>query len=465
MSTGAAESMRTKEKVQGTLYSDADLKKLILPLIMEQLLAILVGMLDTVMISGVGEAAVSGVSLVDNINILVINIFSALATGGAVVAGHALGQKNSEQAGKSAWQMVLFLLYTSFLTTVILLCAHKAILGAVFGQVEEAVMSSAATYLIITGLSICPLALYNGCAALFRAMGNSKVTMYISLLMNLINLVGNTILIFGFHMGVAGAAIATLTARTVAALLIFRLMLDEKRIISFSHRLTWRMDFSLVKRILFIGIPNGLENSLFQLGKILLLSLVSTFGTSAIAANAVCGTITNFNILPGMAIGMAILSVSSVCIGAGEIGQTRFYVKKLMRLTWLCISAVSLIMMVGAPFFLKIYQLTPETEELAIQVIRFHAVMCMVSWVPSFSLPNALRAAGDVVWTMIIAIISMWMFRIVTAYIFSYAFHMGLIGIWIAMTIDWTFRAICYTVRYRGHKWETIMQRRERNAG
>ena len=452
--------MRTKENQQETLYSNSDLRRLILPLIMEQLLAILVGMLDTVMISGVGEAAVSGVSLVDNINILVINIFAAMATGGAVVAGHALGQKNQEQAGRSAWQMMLFLLYSSVAMTVLLLGAHRVILRVIFGQVEEAVMASAVTYLIITGLSICPLALYNGCAALFRAMGNSRTTMYISLLMNLINLVGNAILIFIFQMGVAGAAIVTLIARTVAALLIFRFMFDEKREIHFQNRLTLRMDIPQVKKILYIGIPNGLENSLFQLGKILLLSLVSTFGTSAIAANAVCGTITNFNILPGMAINMALLSVASYCIGAGDFGQTRYYTRKLMRLTWLCTSVVSLVMIVGAPLFLKIYHLTPETTTLALQVIRYHAVMCMVAWIPSFTLPNTLRAAGDVMWTMAIAIISMWVFRIGTAYFFSNVFHLGLIGIWIAMTIDWMFRGICYEIRYHGGKWEKAMGKR-----
>ncbi len=449
--------MSTKEQA---IYSNGDLRRLILPLIMEQLLAILVGMLDTVMISGVGEAAVSGVSLVDNINILVINIFAALATGGAVVAGHALGQKDREQAGRSAWQMVLFLLYSSAVMTVLLLVLHKAILRAIFGQVEEAVMTSAVTYLIITGLSICPLALYNGCAALFRAMGNSRTTMYISLLMNLLNLVGNALLIFVFDMGVAGAAISTLVARTVSAVLIFKLMFDEKKDIHFKGRLTLSMDFPQVKKILYIGIPNGLENSLFQLGKILLLSLVSTFGTSAIAANAVCGTITNFNILPGMAINMALLSVASYCIGAGDFGQTRYYTKKLMRLTWLCTSGVSLVMMVGAPLFLKIYHLTPETTQLALQVIRFHAVMCMVAWIPSFTLPNTLRAAGDVMWTMVIAIVSMWVFRIGTAYFFSNVFHLGLIGIWIAMTIDWMFRGLCYEIRYHGGKWERAMGRR-----
>lgn len=452
--------MRTKkrEEVKGTIYSNSDLKKLILPLIMEQLLAILVGMLDTVMISGVGEAAVSGVSLVDNINILVIQVFAALATGGAVVAGHALGQRNEEEAGRSAWQMVLFLLYTSVVTTIILIGWHKGILRAIFGQVEAEVMESAATYLIITGLSICPLALYNGCAALFRAMGDSKTTMYISLLMNLMNLVGNAILIFGFGMGVAGAAISTTVSRTTAALIIFYLLFQKDKLICFKHRVTARLNMEQIKRILYIGIPNGLENSLFQLGKILLLSLVSTFGTSAIAANAVCGTIANFNILPGMAINMAIVSVTSYCIGAGDYGQTRYYTKKLMRLTSLCMIAVSVIMILFGRKMLLLYHLTPETEELAMQVIRYHAVMCMFAWVPSFSLPNTLRAAGDVMWTMVIAIVSMWVFRIGTAYFFSNAFHLGLMGIWIAMTIDWMFRGVCYEIRYHSGKWEKAMK-------
>lgn len=449
---------KVKQEVQGTIYSNTDLKKLILPLVMEQLLAILVGMLDTVMISGVGEAAVSGVSLVDNINILVIQVFSALATGGAVVAGHALGRRNEEEAGRSAWQMVLFLLYTSVVTTIILIGAHKSILRVIFGQVEEAVMKSATDYLIITGLSICPLALYNGCAALFRAMGNSRITMYISLLMNLLNLIGNATLIFGFGMGVAGAAISTTVSRTVAAVLIFSLLFREGGAICFKNRITLKMNLEETKRILFIGIPNGLENSLFQLGKIMLLSLVSTFGTSAIAANAVCGTVANFNILPGMAINMALLSVISYCVGAGDYGQARYYTKKLMRLTSICMITVSAAMILLCRVMLLLYHLTPETEELAVQVIRYHAFMCTFAWVPSFSLPNTLRAAGDVVWTMVIAIVSMWVFRIGTAYFFSNVFHLGLIGIWIAMTIDWIFRGICYEARFHNGKWEKAMK-------
>lgn len=436
------------------LYTNKDLKKLIIPLIFEQLLAILVGMVDTVMIAGVGEAAVSGVSLVDTINILIINITASLATGGAVVAGHFLGQKDEKNAGRAAWQLVLFSIFLSLIVTILFLAAHKPMLRVIFGQVEPTVMESATTYLIITAISICPLAIYNSCAALFRAMSDSKTTMLIAIAMNLINLVGNAILIYGVKIGVAGAAIATTLSRTAAAVIIMLLLFHTDRVINFKGQATWRMDFGLIKRILYIGVPNGLENSLFQLGKIMLLSLISTFGTYAIAANAVCNTLAGFNILPGQAVNMALLSVISVCVGAGDYEQARYYTRKLVGLAMGCLAGISGILIVFAPWIMKIYNLTPQTEELAVQVIRWHAVLAIFFWVPSFTVPNTLRAAGDVVWTMFIAIASMWTFRIIFAYVFSNYFDGGLMGVWVAMTIDWAFRGLCYVLRYRGHKWE-----------
>ena len=439
------------------LYTNRDLKKLIIPLVFEQLLAILVGMVDTVMIAGVGEAAVSGVSLVDTINILIINITAALATGGAVAAGHFLGQKDSEKASRSAWQLVLFSIWLSAAVTIIFLAFHRPLLKVIFGQLEPAVMERATVYLVITAISICPLAVYNSCAALFRAMNDSKTTMEIAIAMNLINLAGNAILIYGIKIGVAGAAIATTISRVVAAVIIMVLMFQPGRAISLGGQATWKMDFGLIKKILYIGIPNGLENSLFQLGKILLLSLISTFGTYAIAANAVCNTLASFNVLPGQAINLALLSVASMCIGAGDFKQARYYTKKLMIIAVSCTALISGLLFLFAPWVMKIYQLTPQTESLAVQVIRWHTVLAVIFWVPSFTLPNTLRAAGDVVWTMLIAIISMWSFRIGFAYFFSKNFDGGLMGVWIAMTIDWAFRALCYWLRYRGHKWEHSM--------
>ncbi len=440
------------------LYSNKDLKKLILPLVLEQFLAILVGMVDTVMISGVGEAAVSGVSLVDNINILVINITAAMATGGAVVAGHFLGQKDSESAGKAAWQLILFSSAASVVIFLMLVAFHRSLLYAIFGNVEAEVMSSAVTYLLITAISIVPLAVYNSCAALFRAMNGAKTTLMISILMNAINVVGNAILIFGAGMGVAGAAIATTVSRTVAAIAIFGMMFQTDRQIHIKGRVDWHINVRLIKKILYIGIPNGVENSLFQLGKILLLSLISTFGTYAMAANAVCNTLAGFNILPGQAIGLALVSVAAVCIGAGDFEQARYYTKKLMLIAVISIAALSAVLIGFSPWIMKVYHLSPETEQLAIQVIRYHAVLAMLIWVPSFTLPNTLRAAGDVVWTMFIAIGSMWVFRIGASYVFHNNFHMGLLGVWVAMTIDWAFRSICYCLRYRGHKWEKFFR-------
>ncbi len=436
------------------LYTNKDLRKLIIPLVFEQLLAILVGMVDTVMIAGVGEAAVSGVSLVDTINILVINITAALASGGTVVAGHYLGQKDSGNASRSAWQLVLFSIWLSLAVTVIFLALHKPMLRGVFGQVEPEVMKNASVYLVITAISICPLAMYNACAALFRAMSDSRTTMLIAIAMNLLNLVGNAILIYGAKMGVAGAAIATTFSRAVAAAIIMWMMFRSGKTINFRGQATWKIDFGLIKKILYIGVPNGLENSLFQLGKILLLSLVSTLGTYAIAANAVCNTLASFNVLPGSAVNLALLSVASMCIGAGDFKQARYYTKKLMLTAIGCTAVISGILFVFAPWVMKIYQLTPQTESLAVQVLRWHTVLAVIFWVPSFSLPNTLRAAGDVVWTMLIAIVSMWVFRIGFAYLFSVHFSSGLMGVWVAMTIDWAFRALCYLVRYRGHKWE-----------
>lgn len=443
------------------LFSNKDLKKLILPLILEQFLAIMVGMVDTVMIASVGEAAVSGVSLVDCINILIINVSAAMATGGAVVAGHFIGQKDSENAGKAAWQLIYFVSTASILISIFFIAGHKGILRVIFGQVEAEVMSSAITYLLITAISITPLALYNSCAALFRAMNNSKTTMWISILMNVMNIGGNAIFIYGMKMGVAGVALSTTISRTVAAVIIFVLILNPNRMIHIKGRITWKPDINMIKKILYIGVPNGMENSLFQLGKILLLSLISTFGTYAMAANAVCNIFAGFNILPGQAINLALISVASVCIGANDYKQARYYTKKLMRMAVLCILAISIVLMIFIPWIIKVYHLSPQTEELAIQIIRYYAIMSVICWVPSFTLPNTLRAAGDVVWTMIIAIASMWIFRIGTAYVFSKYLHLGLMGVWIAMTADWMFRTLCYGIRYRGNKWEYCLEKKQ----
>lgn len=439
------------------LYTNKDLRKLIIPLVFEQLLALLVGLADTIMISSVGEAAVSGVSLVDTINILFINIFMAFGTGGAVIAGHYLGKKNVDNAKKGGWQILLFSFVSSLVITALFLLFHNGILQLVIGSVEADVMENARDYLVVTAVSFVPLAVYNACAGLFRTMNDSKTTLYISLFMNGLNVVGNAILIYVAGLGTTGAALSTTFSRLVAAVIIFVMMFSEKRVINFKGQVTLKFRPDMLKKILYIALPNSLENSLFQLGKILTVSMISTMGTYAIAANAVCNTLASFNILPGSAINSSIVAIVSVCIGAGEIDQARYYTKKLMKLAELSMILVSALIIFGSGWIIGFYHLSPEATQLARQVISYHAIMAIIGWILSFSLPNTFRAAGDVFMPMAVAIASMWIFRLGFAYLLGIYMGLGLMGVWIAMTIDWIFRAVCFTIRFRGHRWERKM--------
>ncbi len=436
------------------LYTNKDLKKLIIPLILEQLLTLLVGMADTIMVSSVGEAAVSGVSLVDTINVLVINVFVAFGTGGAVVAGHFLGQKDNAKACKAAWQTTLFSVLIATIVSIIFVAFHDGILRLVFGNVEAAVMQNAKSYLVVTAFSIAPLALYNACAGMLRSMNDSKTTMWIAILMNVINVAGNAIFIYGLGIGAVGAALSTTISRVVAAVIIFCLMFRKDKAIHFVGQVTWRFEWRYIKKILYIGVPNSLENSMFQLGKILTISMVSAYGTYSIAANAVCNTLAAFNVLPGLAINNALLAVAAVCVGAGEYEQARYYTKKLMKIAVVVLAGMTVLVVLGGEWIIGFYNLSPQASDLAVKVFTYHGIMAVFFWLPSFSLPNTLRAAGDVVWSMAIGIFSMWVFRLLFSWLLGTYFGMGLMGVWIAMTIDWVFRGCCYTLRFKSNKWE-----------
>lgn len=437
------------------LFSDKSLYRLILPLIIEQLLLVTVGLVDSMMVSSVGEAAVSAVSLVDSINILLINTFTALATGGAVVAGQYIGQKREDSACKAADQLVLFLTVSSVVVMILCYLSKYFILHVVFGKIEDDVMSYANTYLMIIFTSIPFIAVYNGGAALFRAMGNSKITMKISIMMNLVNLTGNVILIYGFNMGVAGSAIATVFSRMLSALVICYLIKNQDLQIHLSKRLCKKFDKKLIQKILYIGIPNGLESGMFQLGKIIVLNLIATFGTAAIAANAVGNFIALFQIVPGMAISQAALAVTSQCIGAGDFDQTKYYTKKLIKLSIMSILIAVLITTIALPIIIKAYSLSPYTAKITKVIILYHGVIAVFIWTISFILPNTLRASNDVKFCMIITILSMWIFRIGFSYVLGRYMGLGVMGVWIAMSIDWIVRAICFVFRYKGGKWKT----------
>ena len=435
-------------------FSNRALKRLIVPMIIEQFLAILVGMSDSIMVATVGEHAVSGVSLVDNIFILLIYLFAALATGGAVVMGQYLGQNKHEKANRAVNQLILFTALFAICIMIGLYLARNLILHRVFGAIEANVMEASKTYLLIVSASIPFIALYNAGAAVFRTMGNSKVPMYLSMMMNAINVGGNAILIFGFGMGVAGAATSTLVSRVISAVAIILLLCSPEHLLHLERPFSFKLDFGMLKKIAYIGIPNGLENGMFQLGKIMVLSMITGFGTAAIAANAVSNIIATFQVLPGMSVGMAVITVCSRCVGAGDYEAARYYTRKILKLVHILIIVFSVTTLVALHGIMHLYNLSDDAMTFTKQIIWYHGICCMLIWPEAFTLPNTLRAASDVKFCMILSIISMWVFRIAFSYIIAVRMGMGVLGVWIAMTIDWAVRAVLFIIRYRGKRWQ-----------
>lgn len=436
------------------MFTRKQLYKLIMPLVVEQVLAVTVGMADMVMVASAGEAAVSGVSLVDTLNILLISLFAALATGGAVVSAQYLGHKEPGLACKSADQLLLSSSVISVSIMVISLIGNNWILTLIYGHVDPVVFVNSQKYFYITALSFPFLSIYNSCAALFRAMGNSRISMKVSVLMNIINVAGNAILVFGFHLGVVGVAIPTLVSRMVAAVIMMNLICNKEHPVHVDNILHLGFDWAMIKRILGIGIPNGLENSLFQIGKVLVQGLIASFGTAAITANAVAGAIASFENIPGSAIGLAMITIVGQCVGANDHDQAKKYTIKLMKLTHLTVFAIALIIVLFRYPITALYRISPGTTDMAIQLIVYHSICAVIIWPPSFALPNALRAANDVKFTMIVAAISMWLCRIALSYVLGRTFGLGVFGVWIAMTADWLLRAICFLTRFISGKWK-----------
>lgn len=435
------------------LFSNEDLKKLIVPLIVEQFLAIFVGLADSIMVASVGEAAVSAVSLIDTIMVLFINIFSALATGGAIVAGQALGRKAPEDGCEATEQLLLFSAVFSIIVMAVVYVGKGFILHVVFGQIEPEVMGNCSIYLLIVNCSVPFLAVYNAGAGIYRAMGDSKTPMKMSAIMNGMNLVGNAILLYGFHRGIEGAAIPTAVSRIFAGIWMLKLIQNKEMILHVRSLWGIRLKWPVMKKILHLGIPCSLENSMFQLGKILVLSLVSSFGTASIAANAVCNSVGSFAILGGMSMGLALSTVVAQCVGAGDYKQVRYYTRKLMKYSYVGLFLMNVLIVACLPFIIGIYHLSAETGQMATKIILYHALCVITIWAVSFTLPNTLRAANDVGFCMCVSIISMWTFRIGFSFVLGKYFGLGVFGVWVAMTIDWLARSIFFLVRYRGTKW------------
>ncbi|MDY3917567.1 MAG: MATE family efflux transporter [Candidatus Limivivens sp.] len=435
------------------LFSKKDLRRLIIPLVFEQALAITVGMADTMMVSSVGEAAISGVSLVDMINMLIFSILSALATGGAVVTSQNIGAGRPEEACRSAKQLFYTVIVAGIGVAALVMLARNPLLRLFFGSIDADVMENAVIYLMISAVSFPFLAVYNACAALFRSMGNAQITLKVSVLINVINVVGNAVCIFVLKMGVAGVALPSLISRATGGIILYLLLRNPKLTVHFVKE-KFRIEWTVIRRILYIGIPSGIENGIFQLGRVLVVSIISGFGTVQIAANGVANNLDNMGCIVGQAMSLAMITVIGRCVGANDEKQIRYYTKKLMQITYTATAIVNILILLNLNRILSLYGLSEETRRLSYILVMIHDGCAMFLWPAAFVLPNMLRACNDVKFTMVVSICSMFTFRIGLSYLMGIQMGMGAIGVWIAMVVDWVFRILFFVWRYFSGTWK-----------
>ena len=447
------------------LFSNKALISVIVPLVLQQVFAVLVGTIDTMMVAYTGEAAVSGVSLVNTLDTLLVIFFTAMVTGGSVVISQALGKKESQETHESAKQLLYISTAIAIVLAAVVVLLRRPLLYLLFGSVEVDVMHHAMGYFFFVALSFPALAIIESAGACFRSAGNTVISLAVSLVANLLNVCGNAIFIMVFDMGGAGAGLSTLIARVVAAIISLVLVHQKKRVVHVEQLLRYKPNPNVIRRILHIGVPNGLENTMFQFGRLLTQALIATMGTSVIAANSVALSISNFQYMTGTACSAAMITVVGRCIGAEEKRQATYYARKILAINYGLIWTVILGILLFLRPLIGLYDLSPESARLAQDLILFHCIVAGLIWPIGFMLPSSFRAAGDVRFTMVVSVASMWLFRVATAYplaldsvsvfgLFTIpGFGMGIMGVWTAMFIDWVFRCSLFFIRHASGRW------------
>ena len=435
------------------LFDNKALFWLLFPIIIEQLLNSLMGMADTMMVSTVGSEAISAVSLVNAINNLVIQVFSAMAAGAVIICSQYIGRGEKEESNKAAGQVVLTVCVISLSITVFCGLGGERLLHLIFGTVEEAVMENALLYFMITIISYPFLALFSAGAAFYRASGNSKFPTKVSVVSNVINIVGNTLFIYGLKWGVAGAALATLLSRVFSTVVIFYCLRKGGQTIVVRDYLKIRPDMQLIVKIMAIGIPAGIENGMFQFGKLAIQSTVSTMGTLAISAQAMTDILEMVNGIFSNSVGIGLMTVAGQCIGARRKEETKYYIVKLMGIAWIGVLASCLLVLAITKPVTWISGMEPEAAKLCFELVTAMTIVKPLVWVGAFGLPYGLRAAGDVKFSMIVSVSTMWCCRVALCIFLVKVFHLGLIAVWIGMFTDWIVRAVIFSVRFLSGKW------------
>ena len=438
---------------QFLMFDNRKLAKLLIPLALDQLLNSFMGTVDTLCVSNLGSAAISAVSLVDSINILIVQAFFALASGGTVVCSHYLGCKEKKQAQEAARQLVFITFMLSLAITVLFVIFNGPLLHLIFGKVEQDVMSSARKYFFFTTLSYPFIALYDDGSCILRAQENSRLPMQISIISNIMNVIMNLVFVWIFHWGVAGTAISTLISRIFSMAVVMIKLRNPSFDVSLRHYFSIRPDWSKIKKILYIGVPSGIENSMFQFGKLAIQSTVSLMGTAAIAAQGMTNIIENLNGILAIGIGIGLMTVVGETLGAGHKEEAVYYIKKLCIIAEVTL-VLSCIFMYAITRPITIFGgMEPESAKLCIFMVTCITIVKPLIWDMAFIPAYGLRAAGDVKFSMTVSVLTMWLCRVTLATVLARVFHMGPMAVWIGMFTDWGIRNIIFTIRFHSRKW------------
>ncbi|MEQ8154068.1 MAG: MATE family efflux transporter [Clostridiaceae bacterium] len=439
------------------LFTRKDLILLVIPIIVERFLVMAVGMAGTIMISGTGQAAISAISLADNISVLIIYLFSALGSAGNIKVAYYLGARNDKGANNMSRQLFAFTMILASIVTALVVIFNRELLILLYGDTEKNIVNAAEKFMAITAFSFPFMAFYEVAGALFRSMGKTIITLKASVIMNLLNITGNAVLIYGCHMEVEGVAYATAISRIIAAGFVFYNLYRPNNPVYLKGNMSMNMEWPMIKDILKYGLPIMWENIMFQLGAIIPVMLIAGLGESVIAANAVANNIVRFQQLPGMAVNQAVIIVAARCVGARDSKQIKHYLKTLIRSIYFMMGIIGLMMLLGGRFLVEACNLSTVGSEMALQVVWLHAIVAFLIWSPAYSVPNVLRACGDLKMTALVATVSMWVFRNCLSFLLIKYTTLGLFSIWIGCYADWLFRGVWFGASYLKGNWKKLM--------
>ena len=422
-----------------------------LPIFVELLLQLLVGNVDQMMVSRVSQPSVAAIVNANQIMNLVIIVLSMASTAVTVILSQYLGAQDEKNASRTCMVSIVLIGGVSLAATILVFAGHTPLYRAI--HVPEEVFDEASLYLLIVGAFILVQGLYLTFSAMIRAFAMVKEVMIISVIMNAMNIVGNAILIFGFHMGVAGAALSTLISRIFCAIVVMYFLRSPKEEICVRDYTKIRPDRHKIKMILALGIPTGIENGMFQFGKLAIQSTVSTLGTAAIAAQAMTNILENLNGIAAIGIGIGLMNVVGECIGAGRKDEAIYYTKKMCLVSEVVIIISCLLVFALTKPIIHLGGMSAESGRMCFFMVTWITIIKPIVWVPAFIPAYSMRAAGDVKFSMILSCTTMWLCRVTLCVVLCRVFGFGPIAVWIGMFSDWTLRGIFYTLRFHGRKW------------